>query len=95
MKDNTSYNGWVNRETWLVNLHIANDYDMYSMWRGYAILARKKGDGIDSTRWLADRLRDHFVELSPLPGATLYSDLLGTALMHVHWHDIAADLLVE
>ena len=28
--DNT-YNGWTNHETWLVNLHLTNDYDTYSM----------------------------------------------------------------
>jgi hypothetical protein len=27
--DNT-YNGWTNYETWLVNLHLTNDYDTYS-----------------------------------------------------------------
>ena len=27
--DNT-YNGWTNHETWLVNLHLTNDYDTYS-----------------------------------------------------------------
>jgi len=27
----TTYNGWTNHETWLVNLHLTNDYDTYSM----------------------------------------------------------------
>jgi len=26
----TTYNGWTNHETWLVNLHLTNDYDTYS-----------------------------------------------------------------
>lgn len=26
----TTYNGWTNYETWLVNLHLTNDYDTYS-----------------------------------------------------------------
>ncbi len=25
-----TYNGWTNHETWLVNLHLTNDYDTYS-----------------------------------------------------------------
>ena len=26
----TTYNGWTNYKTWLVNLHLTNDYDTYS-----------------------------------------------------------------
>lgn len=26
----STYNGWTNHETWLVNLHLTNDYDTYS-----------------------------------------------------------------
>lgn len=28
-----SYNGWTNRQTWLVPLHIDNDYDCYKATR--------------------------------------------------------------
>jgi len=30
MTQNT-YNGWKNRETWVVNLRLGNDYDLYQM----------------------------------------------------------------
>ena len=30
MKMDNTYNGWTNHETWLVNLHLTNDYDTYS-----------------------------------------------------------------
>lgn len=26
----STYNGWTNHETWLVNLHLTNDYNTYS-----------------------------------------------------------------
>ena len=25
----TTYNGWMNRQTWAINLHLSNDYGLY------------------------------------------------------------------
>lgn len=36
-----SYNGWSNRETWLVNLHLTNDYDTYKDVQGLVEGAQK------------------------------------------------------
>jgi len=30
-KQETSYNGWTNWETWVVNLYLTNDYDLYKL----------------------------------------------------------------
>jgi len=42
---------------------------------------------------LADFLRDWVTEMSPDLGASLFSDLLGSALEEVDWYDIAGNFL--
>jgi hypothetical protein len=37
--NDTTYNGWTNRSTWLVNLHLSNDQATYNELRGW--IARK------------------------------------------------------
>lgn len=44
---------------------------------------------------LADRLREEIADDSPLTAASLYSDLLQTALSEVDWYEIADNLLHE
>lgn len=36
------HNGWVNRETWCVSLHLSNDYDLYCVVQSWAITAIKQ-----------------------------------------------------
>ena len=33
----TTYNGWANRETWNVSLHINNHFDAYEQARGFMV----------------------------------------------------------
>ena len=81
--DDQSYNGWSNRETWLVNLWLTNDQGTYSQIKDLIDQAKDRYQG-------AQAIQDFVQEFNPLAeDATLYCDLLNTALSAVDWFEIA------
>ncbi len=79
----TTYNGWCNRETWLVNLWLSNDEGSYALLRE----AIRSGDS-DFARadWLERELRDQLVDEAG--NASMWSDLLSTAFCRVNWVEV-------
>lgn len=99
----TKYNGWTNYETWCVNLWLSNEEPSYRYWRDEAercLTAACRPSGNETgerreqaERLLADCLKAELEEGHPLPTASVYSDLLTSALAEVDWHEIARNLL--
>ncbi len=83
MDDNTKYNGWTNRETWLVSLWINNDQDSQAIL--LEALNREESD-FKKAEWLKSEIHEEMYDL-PLE-ASLWSDLLGTALARVNWLEV-------
>ena len=84
----TEYNGWSNRETWLVNLWLSNDIGSYEFLQGIC----KK----DCERWeKVEELEAHFQEqledMYDFP--TFWSELIGTALDRVDWYQVVENNL--
>ncbi|MBT9281990.1 MAG: hypothetical protein KM312_04950 [Hydrogenibacillus schlegelii] len=76
------YNGWKNKETWLVHLWLTNDPGTYEAAREAAL------QGPESLKTL--------VEERVLPEeASLAADLLSTALAWVDWEEVAGALAEE
>lgn len=67
MSDNTDYNGWTNRETWAVALHIGSSEEIYRPYRNIAIeLARQAyeshpNDWINETNYACTRVFEEMV----------------------------------
>jgi hypothetical protein len=81
-----TFNGWTNRETWLVSLWLNNDEASYEVL--LKALGRK-GSDFAKAEWLKSQLEDLMYEL-PLE-ASLWSDLLGTALAKVNWLEVTQE----
>jgi len=78
-----TYNGWTNYPTWCVNLWLANDEGLYEQACELTRPLQTRSAVADALRgWVRD-------ELAPDLGATFAADLLGYALDHVDWHELA------
>ena len=86
MTDDT-FNGWANRETWLVNLWLNNEESTY---HDACQIARTHPDASDL--WLGETIESEIVD--PLCGrdnATGFTlDVLNTFCARVDWREIGA-----
>ncbi|GAC1390936.1 MAG: hypothetical protein NVSMB46_01810 [Candidatus Saccharimonadales bacterium] len=86
MNESTLYNGWTNRETWLVSLWL-NDVPA-----GVSVLqdayARHESN-FARADWLQEQINDEMYNLDL--GASLWSDLLSTSLAKVNWLEVIED----
>ena len=90
------YNGWSNYETWAVALWLGNEEATYKYWRMCAQACVRENKEFDQAKGsLAAMLRDEFQESAPDLGASLWADLLNSALGEVDWYEIAGDLLED
>ncbi len=75
------YNGWTNRETWIVNLWLTNDECYYEELQ--AIIKN-----FDSNEQ-AEELEQYVHWIIDVDEASMTTDLLSTSLGRVNWHEIA------
>ena len=77
MSNNATYNGWTNRETWLVNLWLGDSLAEY--------VRDTLGQEIDASE--AESYVDDYLDSAYANG--LASDLITNALGRVNWQEIA------
>jgi hypothetical protein len=83
-----SYNGYKNYETWNVSLWIDNDEGSYNFVRDMA--QEFYDDNPDHAIYnLSQWLKDYHEENNPVTDASVYSDLMQSALDNVDWYEIA------
>ena len=79
----TEYNGWTNRETWLVNLWLSNDMDSYEFLQS---ICRKDCETWEKAEELEAYYQDQLEEMYEVP--SFWSDILGTSLDRVDWYRV-------
>lgn len=87
---NEIYNGWTNRETWLVNLWITNDEATYDTVRDIVRMANSdKAESLpcDALESFVDEMQED-LDMKP----SMFSDLITAALARVNWREIAESL---
>ena len=91
----TTYNGWTNYETWLVNLWLSNDEGIWTMLVELASRTGSKtafGFTSDRASVLADELPDFvngYIYDDTIEPSGLPADLIGAALSRVNWGEMA------
>lgn len=97
----SDYNGWSNYETWCVSLWLSNDEGYYNLTREMAETFAADYDDDAECAWrFAEGLKafvDDLPEVEAVQSgpATFVVDLLGSALGHVDWAEIAHNFLTE
>ena len=86
------YNGWVNYETWLVNLWMDNDQGSQEMWREHA---RESIDADEGCNWFyfEERLKEYLdmliEDMDNGIASGLAHDLIGAAISEVNTREIS------
>jgi hypothetical protein len=87
------YQGWTNRETWAVSLHLNNDKAAYDTCRAFA-----KACG-GNRQLLADRLSSYvvssYLRFSARITNPMHADLMEAAITRIDFSEIAQDFLEE
>ena len=103
----SDYNGWTNYETWNVKLWLDNDQYLQDWQEETVKHARnvenrynRLSNSLRDTKFtLADMVKEYVTDsdngLIPDLGATMASDLLGSALDNVNWIEIAESMLSD
>ena len=91
--DEKGYNGWTNYETWAVMLWMDNDEGSQRFFEDLA-RAHVGESGKDKAAYgLSQAIKDEIMCGAPDLGASMYADLLGSALDNVDWREIAESLI--
>lgn len=70
------YNGWTNKETWIVFLWLTQDSEIYSIAR-------------DSAQMGAENLHQFVTSIALSPETSLANDLVISSLNWVNWKELA------
>ena len=98
--DDTKHEGWTNRATWAVKLHMDNEQSSQEYWAERALEEAENAEADEfgttkermAVRNLAAMLKDEHEEALPILQG-FASDLLNAALGEVNWYEIAESLL--
>ena len=82
-KNPAEYNGWSNRETWIVNLWLTNDMASYDFLQQ---LYKKRSETWEKAEELEAYYRDQLDELFAPP--SIWTDILRTAMDRVDWYQV-------
>ena len=86
MEKEKGYNGWSNYETWACALWIDNDEGLYDQ-------IQEEVSRNQDTYKLQKYIKGLVNELSPELPASMYSDLLSSAINNIDFYEIAESLI--
>ena len=90
--EDDTYNGWKNKETWLVNIWLSNDYDLYKHYVSTLTeIVEKQSNVLYTHRLVVEELKEivHEIYRDEHRESGLIDDLIETSLNNVDWSRLA------
>lgn len=90
--ESAQYRGWTNRETWSANLWLSNNESSADFWFGRVarVLEESQEDDVAIRNFAHELQADHEDRAAAsLPGTSILTELLRSALDAVNWREIA------
>lgn len=91
MATNDEYQGWTNRETWVINLWLTNEEGTYHDAR--LCVAAAKGDARLAGEQLEALVTDMVDEATIQPA--MLRDVVNAAMVRVNWIEIASSIVED
>ena len=96
--EDDTYNGWKNKETWLVNIWLSNDYDLYKHYVSTLTeIVEKQSNVLYTHRLVVEELKEivHEIYRDEHRESGLINDLIETSLNNVDWSRLAEHYIEE
>ena len=93
-----SYQGWANHATWVVHLHLANDFGLFEGAREALEIAKDWSEHPIQANVLRDYVFDLFDDIDlqvTNPATFMREDLIQSALKDIDWNAIVEALTEE
>ena len=90
--EDDTYNGWKNKETWLVNIWLSNDYDLYKHYVSTLTeIVEKQSNVLNNNGNVMEELKEIVWEIyrDEHRENGLINDLIQTSLSNVDWSRLA------
>ena len=94
--EDDTYNGWKNKETWLVNVWLNNDYEMYQYYLGRVTDAwNNNGNVMEELKEIVWEIYVNLAHNDQHIENGLINDLIQTSLNNVDWSRLAEHYIEE
>lgn len=90
-----TYEGWTNYETWVTKLWLDNSESGQALQKEWLAEAKNQTKDRQTCIRLEEIIKEYIEENSPITDASIYSDLLTSAISRINFTEIAETIIED